>query len=189
VTTTPQSAPAGGQITVAGNGTPGTTVQILLRPANGPTVDPGVQVVVPANGQWSTPVTLPADLAPGPWDVAARVVGCDTEATTQITVTGGGGGPTTTTTTTTTVAPTNPTTPTVNPVVAGQSTDKPLPATAVVESASTSKAATATAADPATAKQSGLAFTGSNVRLPVLAGITMVVVGTLVLLRRRPKRT
>ena len=188
VTVQPPAAAPGETVTVGGNGTPGTTVQILLRREGGPTLDLGVSVTVPDTGLWSIPVALPLDLEAGPWIVVARVVGCATEATAQLEV---GGTPDED------PVPEGPTDPdggdplgeqASNPSTEAQSAaaERPLPPQAVA-------ATSATARDglnaPEQAKPAGLAFTGGEVRLPVLLGILSTSIGGLILLRRRRRAT
>ncbi len=176
VTVEPSSVAPGGTVTVAGNGTPGTTIEILLQQPPAAAVPTGATVVVPPSGSWSVPVTVPAELSPGEWQVVAKVEGCQTQTTANLVITGGGQG--TTTTTTTPAAPNGAAGD--GTAVAGAAETAPLPAAAVA-GASMSQGSSS----PGAASAAGLAFTGSSVRLPVVAGIALVVAGTLLVLRRR----
>ena len=103
VTVTPATARAGDTLTVRGTGTPGTLVQVLLKPPSGAAAaerlsaaevsagfvalsDPAL---VQPDGTWSATLIVPADAQPGTWTVAANAVGCETEVTTQVTIVAG----------------------------------------------------------------------------------------------------
>lgn len=184
---TPTSVAPGGTITVSGSGTPGTTITIAFRQPPAAAVPTGVTVPVPANGQWSTPVTVPASLTPGTWQVVAGVEGCEVEVTADITVTS------TQPTVPPTTPPTNPSVPpsssvpsevggatTVAPTTQGPTGSQPLPTAAVQGTTQTNSSNSAA---------SGLAFTGSSVRLPILIGIALLVLGTLLVLQRRRRHS
>ncbi len=168
VTVDPSSVAPGGTVTVAGNGFPGTTIDLLLRQPPGSPVPTGASVTVSPEGTWSVPVTVPADLAPGTWRVVAAVEGCQAATSADLTVTGGA-----TTTTTTPQVADGDEQPDDEVVVAGATEERALPAASVAGDQ-------ASAADAA-----GLAFTGSDVRVPVVAAIGLLVAGTLLLLQRR----
>jgi hypothetical protein len=190
VTVTPSSVAPGGTVTVAGNGTPGTKIEILLQQPPATAVPTGVTVVVPPSGAWSAPITVPANLSPGSWQVIAKVDGCQTQTSANLTVTGAatGEGSTTSSTTSSTVAPGN-TPPSQPGAVAGNSvTNPPASAAPLPEAAvageSISKSSGSVSASGNT-QAAGLAFTGSSVRLPVLVGVGLLVAGVLILLQRR----
>jgi len=182
----PSSVAAGGSITVAGSGTPGTTIEILLQKPPASPVATGASIVVGPDGHWSVPVTVPDDLDAGTWQVVARVKGCDTQATADLTVTDDDGA----------VEPTpEPEVPTPPQADNGQggsaptdalaaSSTQPLPVVAVESANVTNSSPTSSSAQPA-----GLAFTGSTVRLPVLIGLALLVAGALLLLKQRRRRS
>lgn len=178
VTVEPSSVAPGGTVTVAGNGTPGTTIEILLQQPPAAAVPTGATVLVPPSGSWSVPVTVPEGLTPGEWQVVAKVEGCQTQTTANLVITGGG--QTTTTTTTTTSPPNGAAGGDDDGAVLGASETAPLPSAAVAGASVTQGSSS-----PGAASAAGLAFTGSSIRLPVVAGIALVVAGTLLVLRRR----
>ncbi len=186
VTVAPSSVAPGGTVTVAGNGTPGTKIEILLQQPPATAVPTGVTVVVPPSGTWSVPITVPVGLAPGSWQVVAKVDGCQTQTTANLTVTGAGS--TTSSTTSTSVAPGN-TQPSVPGAVAGSTASStpsaaaPLPEAAVAGESITKSGGSVSSSGSTQA--AGLAFTGSSVRLPVLIGVGLLVTGVLILLQRR----
>lgn len=177
VTVTPTSAQPGDSLSVSGTGTPGTLIQVLLRPPAGADAarmglssaesragfvamaDPAL---VQPDGTWAATLLVPSDAQPGTWTVAANAVGCDAEVTTAVTVTGG--------------ATANSTPSTEGPVVAG-------------ETVSNTVAGNAGGAAPATSAQvAGLAFTGTSAHLPILAGVALITGGGLLLLSSRRRR-
>ena len=175
VTVTPSTARAGDTLTVRGTGTPGTLVQVLLRPpaqagaateqlsaaeAAAGFVALSDPALVQPDGTWSTTLILPSDALPGTWIVAANAVGCETEVTTQVTIVAG------------TSVPSPPST--EGPVVAG-------------ETVSNTVAGTSTNAGET--RSAGLAFTGTATHLPVIGGIVMITAGGLLLLGTRRRRT
>jgi len=186
VTVAPSSVAPGGTVTVAGNGTPGTKIEILLQQPPATAVPTGVTVVVPPSGTWSVPITVPVGLAPGSWQVVAKVDGCQTQTTANLTVTGAGS--TTSSTTSTSVAPGN-TQPSVPGAVAGSTASStpsaaaPLPEAAVAGESITKSGGSVSSSGSTQA--AGLAFTGSSVRLPALIGVGLLVTGVLILLQRR----
>lgn len=171
VTVTPSSARAGDTLTVSGTGTPGTLVQVLLKPptqagaaterlsaaeAKAGFVALSDPALVQPDGTWSTTLIVPSDAQPGTWIVAANAVGCETEVTTQVTVVAGA------------VVPSTPST--EGPVVAGETVSNTV------------------AAATASPKAAGLAFTGTATHLPIVAGIAMITAGGLLLLSSRRRR-
>jgi LPXTG-motif cell wall-anchored protein len=173
VTVTPTSARAGDTLSVRGTGTPGTLIQVLLRPPTGGAAaeqlsaaeatagfvalsDPAL---VQPDGTWSTTLIVPSDAPPGTWTVAANAVGCETEVTTQVTIVAGA------------VVPSTPST--EGPVVAGETVSN------TVAGASATSGGTQAA---------GLAFTGTSTHLPIIAGILMIMTGGLLLLSTRRRR-
>ena len=177
VTVSPDSVAPGGTVTVAGSGVPGTTIEILLQQPPAAAVPTGASVVVPANGSWSVPVTVPASTSPGTWQVVARVEGCDTQTSADLTVTGPGEEPATPPAEN---APTNP--PPDGQALASTASNAPAPLPAAAVAGATETQGTSSAAD---AQAAGLAFTGSTIRLPVLIGVGLLVAGVLLLLKRR----
>lgn len=161
---TPSSVAPGGTITASGTGTPGTTITISFRQPPAAPVPSGATVKVPADGKWSVPATVPSSLAPGTWQVVAGVEGCEVAATADITITG------------------NPSGPSVLPAttIASGSGGVSDPPAAVEASTATSNG---------TSTGTGLAFTGSSVRLPVMISVVLLVVGALMLLERRRRHS
>lgn len=181
----PTTASPGDTITVSGNGTPGTTIAISFRQPPAAAVPSGATVKVPANGEWSLPVTVPTSLTSGTWQVVAGVEGCEVAATADITIQSGttptSSTSTTSTTSTTSSTSTTSTTSTIPSVVAGTNTGTPsgtppLPP-ASVESATVTNTPVSTGAS--------LATTGSSVRVPLVAGLLLLMAGAFLLLQRR----
>lgn len=181
VTVSPTVAAPGDTLTVTGTGTPGTSIQVLLRPPPG--TDPSElsaavraagfialsdPVTVAPDGSWSTTVFIPTDGQLGVWIVSAQAVDCDIEVTTEVDVSDGS----------VVVAPTTE----VPPVVAGESVARELTGEALSDN--TGRAGSG-AAKGAGNEVAGLAFTGSAAHLPVAAGIVMLAVGGLLLLSSR----
>ena len=84
VTLSDPAASPGGSITVWGNGTDGTTIELLLAPV-GPGTPTGVLATAsPSGGTWNTVLNIPGDLAVGQYNVVARAQGCTGEATALI---------------------------------------------------------------------------------------------------------
>lgn len=178
VTVTPDSVAPGGTVTVAGSGVAGTTIEILLQQPPAAAVPTGAAVLVSSSGSWSVPATVPAGTSPGTWQVVARVEGCDTQTSADIEVTGAGEEP---------VTPPAENTPAGPPDAGGEvlastgsNSAAPLPAVAVAGTTQTQSTSSSENAQAA-----GLAFTGSNLRLPVIVGVGLLVAGTLLLLKRR----
>lgn len=178
VTVTPTSATAGQTLTVRGNGTPGTLIQVLLRPPSEP--GPATEqlsaaesaagfvalsdpALVQPDGTWSTTLIVPSDAQPGNWIVAANAVGCETEVTTEVTIVPGSSGTSTT-----------------------PSTEAPVVAGETVSNTVAGAVASNTAERTATA---GLAFTGTSAHLPIIAGVALITAGGLVLLGSRRRRS
>jgi hypothetical protein len=78
------SASPGGSITVWGNGTDGTTIELLLSPVGPGTATGVLATTTPSAGSWLTVLNIPGDLAVGQWNVVARAQGCTGEATALI---------------------------------------------------------------------------------------------------------
>ncbi len=171
VTVSPSTARPGDTLTVTGTGTPGTLIQVLLRPPPG--TDPALlgpavraagfialsdPVLVGPDGTWSATAYIPTDGQVGVWVVSAQAVDCDTEVTTDVDVENGSSVVSSTT---------------EAPQVAGETLVKPLPESAVSN---------------AGAQVAGLAFTGSATHLPVVAGIVLLTAGGLLLLGSRRRR-
>ena len=167
ISASPSVVAPGQVVTVAGTGTPGTSVQAVLRSRSGSVAALSNSAVVDPAGTWSTALTVPIDATPGAWSIAAYAAGCDAEVTTDVTVRSGSDGPTTS-------PSTEP------PVVAGETVSNELPPQAVV-------LGRAEARDVANGRgaTAGLAFTGAGARLPVIMAITMIAAGGLLLLRQR----
>ncbi len=166
ISASPSVVPPGGSIAVAGTGTPGTTIQAVLRQGGAVAALSDPALVAP-DGSWSTSLLVPPDAAPGTWTVAAYAAACDTEVTTEVTVDDGPDGP-----------PTPP--PTEPPVVAGEVVVNELPPQAVVLSSSDAR-------DGRGAAAAGLAFTGVGARLPVIIAVGLIAAGGLLLLRSRQR--
>lgn len=199
VSATPTSVAPGATVTVSGDGTPGTMIQVILRPktttpTQSASLDPRSRLAATAaaeptaaanfaalsdptlvgpDGKWSTQVIVPADAQPGDWVIAAYAVGCDTETTTEIVVTPPS-------------VPTTSTPPsTAPPVVAGQ--DQVATPAAVASSSGSQGPGASVAGAQANRGASGLAFTGTSAHLPLVLGIGLVTLGGLLLLRSRRK--
>lgn len=202
VSATPSSIAPGGTVTVSGTGTPGTLIQVILRPgatepapatsedsrsvlAAARQAAPAAAESAPASfaalsnptlvgpdGKWSTELIVPADAAAGNWVVAAYAVGCDTETTTEIEVV-----PPTTPTTSSTTSSTAP------PVVAGE--EQVVTPVAVASGGSGTSGPSANVATAGATRGGGLAFTGTSAHLPLAIGIALVALGGLLLLRTR----
>jgi hypothetical protein len=175
VTVTPSSASAGDTLTVRGTGTPGTLIQVLLRPPTGASAEQAglsaaeeragfVALSDPAlvqpDGTWSTTLIVPSDAQPGIWIVAANAVGCEIEVTTEVTIVGGGS-----------VVPSTPST--EGPVVAGETVSNTVGGSALNAGATQS---------------AGLAFTGTSSHLMVVAGVVLLTAGGLMLLGSHRRR-
>lgn len=204
----PASAAPGATLSVTGSGTPGTMVQVLLRPptggsnddeedddgtaelvvAAGPAAASFVALSDPAlvqpDGRWATTVIVPADAVSGTWTVAAQAVGCETEVTSEVVIDDGddgdddGGGNGEGGGTTTLQPPS-----TEGPVVAGEVVVAPLPGEALSASATTAQNGTGAP------EAAGLAFTGTSSHVFVIAGVLMLSAGGLLLLSNRRRRT
>lgn len=201
----PPSVAPGQNVTVSGLGTPGTTLLVWIAPPAGSSVTvPSTTVTVPASGQWSTGFTVPADGPPGTWTANAQASDCEGVTSVNFTVTdeSGGGGSN------------EPGGSSVPPPdngnnggdnnggtnnggtnnggannggdteVGGITADRDLPRDAV-ENAAFNAGKRADAKTAGRAEASKLAWTGSNVRIPVTIGITLLMVGVLLLLRSR----
>lgn len=183
VTVSPTTAIPGTTLTVNGTGTPGTLIQVLLRPPPG--TDPEIlsaavraagfialsnPALVDPSGNWSTTVIIPSDGQLGVWIVSAQAVDCDTEVTTDVDVIGSGS---------VTLPPTSEA-----PQVAGETLVAALPESVVANS----DASRASTVDGGGAGIAGLAFTGSSTHLPVVAGIVLLTAGGLLLLGQRQRR-
>lgn len=179
VTVTPSTAAPGSTLTVSGTGTPGTSIQVQLRPPTGTKSLSAAQssagfvalsnpVVVGPDGRWSTTVIVPADAVAGVWTVAANAVGCEAVVTTNVTVTGS--------------EDSSSTVPnTQAPVVAGDEVSNTM-APAAVAGASQERS------NGSAANSGSLAYTGTSTHIPVVAGIVLITAGGLLLLggtRRR----
>lgn len=184
VTVTPSSAEAGATLTVQGTGTPGTLVQVLLKPPTQP--GPATErltaaeesagfvalsnpALVQPDGTWSTTLIVPSDAQPGVWVVAANAVDCETVVTTEVTIVGNA------------VVPTAPST--SGPVVAGE-----VQSNTIAASAAGAGAAGAEVAAGQQPSAAGLAFTGSAAHLPIVAGVVLLTAGGLILLSSRRRR-
>lgn len=172
VTASPSVVSPGQAVNVTGTGTPGTAIQVILRPSGSPDIsalsDP---TLVGPDGRWATVVYVPTAATPGTWVIAAQAVDCETETTTQIQVVAAG--------TATTTPPS-----TEAPVVAGEVVVRDLPQAAVATPAGQNPQVEGTSVS-APANTSGLAFTGGTPRLFVGIGAALIACGGLLLLRQR----
>jgi hypothetical protein len=76
----------GDALTVSGNGTDDTTIELKLVPV-GPGSPTGVLATATvAGGTWSTGLTVPNGTAPGDYNVVANALGCSGTATALISV-------------------------------------------------------------------------------------------------------
>ncbi len=180
----PTSVAAGGTVTVSGLGTPGTTLLVWVAGPTGaaPGPDP-VTVLVPESGQWSTSFTISQYAQPDTWTANAQASDCEAVTSVSFAVTGNTGpGPTN---------PSNPTGPSIEGGngggpgvnVGGITAERELPSGAVLN-AGVENAGGAAGATGAV-KDAKLAWTGSNVRIPLTIGATLLMVGVLIVLRQR----
>ncbi len=170
VTVSPLIAAPGDVLTVSGAGTPGTVVQVVLRPAgSGPGTVTALSdpVQVQPDGSWTTSLAIPPTAEPGDWHVAAHATDCDGETIAGVTVDDDAG--------TTTPPSTEP------PVVAGETIVDELPAEAVVLGDSLTRGGR----DARGAEAADLAFTGAGARLPVVVAVALMAAGGLLVLRSR----
>ncbi len=172
-----------GTVTASGLGTPGTSLLVSVHPPAGAgesTAGPGTTVQVPESGQWSLELTLPADAQPGTWSVTVQASDCEGVTSATFTVAEQGDQP-----------PDTPEGPGdggdnggggAGPEVAGLNATNPLPSPAVLS-------ATQSSSETAAAKAgSKLAWTGSEVRIPIVVGSILVTAGVLLLLRSRRRK-
>ncbi len=178
VTVSPSSAGPGETLTVSGTGTPGTSVQVQLRPpadADGLSEEESAAgfvalsdpALVGPDGRWSTTVFVPTDASPGVWTLAANAVGCETVVTTTVTITEGG--------TTPTAAPS-----TEAAVVAGESVTNTMAPAAVAGTTAENSDGEAQAAE--------LAFTGTSTHVGLALGVALLTAGGLLLLGGHRRR-
>lgn len=178
VTVSPSSAAPGATLTVSGTGTPGTSVQVQLRPPAGAAgLSPAESeagfvalsdpALVGPDGRWSTTVIVPTDAAPGTWTLAANAVGCETVVTTTVTITGGGTPPT--------AAPS-----TEAAVVAGESASNTMAPAAV--------AGVSAERSDGEAQPAELAFTGTSSHVGLAIGVALLTAGGLLLLSGNRRR-
>lgn len=207
----PVSVAPGAAVTVSGLGTPHTTQLVWITQPAGSTpevVIAPVSVVVPASGQFSAQFTLPANAPTGSWTANAQASDCQAVISVDFSVvsgTGGGENPGGTSTPPgSSVAPGVSTPPGAGGAtgtgsgsgsgnalssgveVAGINATQKLPSGAV-ESASLSKSDSGSVRSTQAAGK--LAWTGSNVRVPLVLGATLLMVGALLVLRNRRSAT
>ncbi|MEI2638477.1 MAG: hypothetical protein V9F03_05710 [Microthrixaceae bacterium] len=181
----PTSVAAGGTVTVSGLGTPGTSLLVWVAGPAGAAPGPEpVTVLVPESGQWSTSFTISQYAQPDTWTANAQASDCEAVTSVSFTVTGNTGpGPTN---------PSNPSKPSVeggsvgNPSVnvGGITAERELSGGAVLNAGLENSDGTGANAT-GQVKEAKLAWTGSNVRIPLTIGATLLMVGVLILLRQR----
>lgn len=179
----PTTVAPGGTVTVSGLGTLGTTLLVWVAPPAGSAPGPdAVTIEVPESGQWSTAFPISQYSPTGTWTANAQASDCEAVTSVTFTVaTGDNPGPSN---------PSGPNGPSVsgdngsgNAQVGGITDERELPKGAVLNAGLESSANGNGAGTQV--KDSKLAWTGSNVRIPLTVGATLLMVGVLVVLRQR----
>lgn len=174
---------------------------------------PAATVSVPASGEWSVDFTIPSNAPLGTWSANAQASDCEAVTSVTFEVTEDGGTPSSDTPSSESGDPDGPGTGVggngdtggldkggadgtnatggdnsgVNVEVLSNTADTPLAEEAVLNASLSNTGPQAAGANPATANKSetALAWTGSNIRLPIVIGVALLVGGLLSLLRSR----
>ncbi|MCB1257560.1 MAG: hypothetical protein KDB26_10665 [Microthrixaceae bacterium] len=184
---TPTTVTAGNDVTVSGLGTPGTSLLVSLKPPSGSsTSGPSATVNVPASGQWSVDLSVPTAGPAGTWSATAQASDCEGVTSVEFTVNpnSGPGEPTDPST------PGNPSSPSTGgdnggAEVGGITDERPLPDGAVLNANLTNSSSAEVQSANANNTDRKLAWTGSNVRIPIILGSVLLMAGVLLILRSR----